>query len=948
MTRLKIPINFSMIKSLIIASLCLCLIVPSVDSQRSLLHWKRDLELRLESYINQKNIIHNIISSSIYPPRQQQDFIQQRPTIIKGQNIRFTDLIINNGALILDRHIARSTVRFLMNKTQGYVSSKGNELYHMTDHLDQIKRRINDPNQRYIYKGSPNEPRPQLNRTIIPGQWVFKQFVYGHRIESDQVFLNTVNYTNVDNVLRETYMENPQFTPYDSNNRLFFEGRKTFWRTVFAKDLKSGCCDRLKPLHTNRMMLKSVQQDVLAPVLIQSNSMYRDQPVLVGNLSVNQLHNRAITITPPSPGTTGWSLSQPENFIHLNNLINIRLLTEQPELMKRLIFRNIVQIDEAFLSLSPDHRLLIGIPPLGQSFDLDLENYLLRHYGHRMYSNATAYQQVKGVFVLNGDTHFLQDIEAETVNRVPNFRNYVTMNIARIDRPAVINSMVQFNALPSIYDTNRPLHSIPIVSVARGATIGLINGMRFPDDFLFMPPHPLAPRPGELIRVRGLVNFSNDLLMRHLVTVRNLVNGIQMPAGVIPLHLNDFMSSVGLSNLVFLDGMTAQSVTVQSGVFDELQLRDDVYDDAQHLIVRSVFSRQPDQSQIIRAPLRVVNLRVFGAGPNRGLLNGFKPNDVIELQKHFNTNSGSSASVGGRKNFLRAVEATDCVFQDINNLANWTNHLIRIDRPHTVQTIHTRLAFVQPEQYLKQSNNPTMPPMQYLPPGSVQVDRLKVDFNPKPKHLTDHVNNWNFSPEFYILHNALARGVANQTGGRYRVLNQVRLIQPSGQPGRVNGIQLDDIVTLDAPFRFADRFVMVGKVEVTGDLRANRINSNYPLDAMDLNQFDKFRVPILGSQLPVQLNNLVLADGNKASFVQTHLLNGIPWNEFVSNIMSLTRPQLVDSNLVFHAPVELAGLVRTESSVNGIPRFKEFAQRLKTSGYSFENGLQCNTVIIRT
>lgn len=139
---------------------------------------------------------------------------------------------------------------------------------------------------------------------------------------------------------------------------------------------------------------------------------------------------------------------------------------------------------------------------------------------------------------------------------------------------------------------------------------------------------------------------------------------------------------------------------------------------------------------------------------------------------------------------------------------------------------------------------------------------------------------------------------------------------------------------------------MVGKVDVD-TVRAGRIQSNYPIDAMDLVQFDKYRIPIVGSRTPIRLNNLVLTSTNRVSFVRCQMLNGISFNEFVYSIMSLTRPQEILSNLVFGAPVNLEGMVRTESSLNGIKNFKQFAAHLKKAKYSFDNGLQCNSVMIK-
>jgi hypothetical protein len=263
------------------------------------------------------------------------------------------------------------------------------------------------------------------------------------------------------------------------------------------------------------------------------------------------------------------------------------------------------------------------------------------------------------------------------------------------------------------------------------------------------------------------------------------------------------------------------------------------------------------------------------------------------------------------------------VFSDINRVANWTNHLIRIDRPNTVQTIHTKLAFTSTSNYAN------------LPPAQVNIDRLDVKFH--ADHPDNYQKNWEFSPEFYLMQQALTR---NSTGGRYRV-DHVRLIG-----GRVNDIPTGDIVTLDAPFRFAGKFALIGKVEVASKLQAHKIISNYPLDVMDLVQFNRFRVPINNLRGTIRLANIAIDGGNRASFVRTHFLNGVSFDEFVLSIMSLTKPQVVYSSPVFQSTVDFQGLVKTGSSLNGIKGFNQFARNLKTAKYIFEEGLQCTSVSI--
>ena len=914
----------------LVSILCLSLIIfasHQAASQRSLYHWKRDLEYRLTLYKNQHHIIDTIIDSSIYAPRQIHAGRELR--ISANGNVRFSDLIIPTGSLTLDSHIAMPTVRIMEAKTRDYVNTKRSELDQILNQLEQIQRQLSDPSRRYIYKGLRGVPQPP-NSTMdtISGTRIFKQVHYAHVVESNLANLKQINYTNVDQVINETYQLNPQFDFFDSQNRLFFEGRKTFWDTVFTRPLKSGCCDRLKPLHTSRMMLRSVPQDVQSPVLLFSRNPTRNQQaVAVRQLTANQLINRPIIIDPQSM-SMGLIPTPVSNLIQPSALINIRQPARQPEILKTIIFMNYLTIGKAQLLPSiVDNRPVIGILSMpGFQLDLTRENYLLNYQP----SNNFSTQQVKGSLIIEGTTHIITGIDANSINNVANFKEFVQNALVSLNRPAVIKGSVHFNALPASLNgpevaMSRTPSSVRIMHINQKLDVGLVNGMSWPQDIVVLPtgpqPNRNTLRPDDIIRVRGPRTFDNKLILRELTQVLGTVNGMQMPETVIPLHLNDFMSSVGFSNLYFADGISVNHMTVQSGQFDDITLRD-VYGDAQSLIMRSVLATQPDGSQLIRAPLRIMNLNLLNRGLNQGLLNGFRPHEVLQLSKH------RHESLYGPKTFMAPVEAIDCIFNDINQVANWTNHLIRTDRPDTIQTVQTKLAF---SQFPNTSS-------------SVDINRLKVDFYPDNSPV-NHANNWHFSPEFYILHQALMRSLNNHTGGRYRV-NHLRLLRPDG--ALVNGIDLNDIVTLDAPFRFADRFVMVGKVEVAGSLRASRIRSNYPIDSMDLVQFDKYRIPIVGSRTPIRLNNLVLGPGNSASFVQCHLLNGTPFNEFVNSIMSLTRPQTVYSNLVFNSPVDFEAMVRTESSLNGVKDFRGFASRLKNAKYYFEDGLQCNAVVIRS
>lgn len=902
-----------------------------ITAQRSLLNWQRDLQYRLNSYRSQRQLVDDVIRSSINSPRQT---INGTTRLIAKDNVKFSDLIIPKGALILDSPVAKPTFRQLVDKTQSYVSSKLKELGQISSQLEAIRRKLSDPSSQFIYKGRPNVPVPQVNSSVIQGTRVFKQFQYARLIETKQADLKQINFTSVTKVITETYMDNPKFGLVDSENRLFFEGRKTLWRSVFQRQLKSGCCDRLKPLHTSRMMRKSADQEILAPVMFQSHDPMGRQPVVIRNLNSASLYNRVLAVgyRPNQPQDNGIVPSPAENFIQIPNIISTQQ-PNQPEILKTLIIKDIVLIDDAQLSFSGDNKLVIGFNyPSNLQLDLDHSNYLLKFPSSR--NGSLFNQRVSGRVVISGEAHFVNGLHADVVNHVPNFERFLAQSVVRVDRPAVIRGSVQFNALPSMLaPTNAPSlpHSVLIIQINGKLDVGLLNGMTLPYDIVPLPPGPNSIRPHETIVVRGPRTFLKRLELSNLVEVSKQVSGLQLPHDVIPLHLNDFMSSVATSNIIFLDGINANHLTVESGHFGDLMMRD-VYGDAPSLIMRSAIIRQPDGTDLIRAPLRVMNLKIFGIEPEQGLLNGFRPQDVIELARH------QVDSVSGRKTFWAPVEATECFFGDINHLTNWTNHLIRIDRPDTVQTVYTKLAFLAP------ISTPNLPaPIQIQPPSSVNVSRLDVEFLPN-NNPQNYIRNLNFSPELYILHQALARGIANQTGGRYRILDRVELVAG----GRVNGIILDDIVTLNKPFRFTDRFTMVGKVEVAGDLSADRINSNYPIDAMDIVQFDKYRVPIVGSRAPIRLNNLVLAANNQANFVHCQLLNGIRFDQFARSIMSLTKPQQVQCPVLFNGPTSLEGMVRTRSSLNGIKDFKSFARDLKSAQYSFENGLQCNTLVIKS
>lgn len=908
-----------------------------INSQRNLLHLRRDLEYRLNSYLNERAQLSKILESSIYPSQLVGGQQLQGPFAVA--QVRFSDLVIPSGSLILERHIAQPTIRILVNKTKSYVNSKMNEIYQVQSQLDNVKRQIGS--QQYIHKGYPNGPRSQLeNPNVITGVRVFKQFQYGQLIEGGKVDVRSVNGTDVSKVLNETYMAYADMGLVDPQSRLFFEGRKTFWHTVFTGNLRSGCCDRLKPLHTDRMMTRHSNQNVVPPILINSSDISRQQPALIRNLTCAQIHNRLIDTIPVGdrPDEYAFKPSQMDNQIHLNNLIHT-VQPNQPDILKTIIFKDSIRINDAQL-LDPSNArgLVIGVANRpGLYYDLNHGNYLLRYSISR---NATTIASIPGTVVIRGSTLFYKGLNADKVNHVTNFTRFIIENVVRLDRPASIRGTVQFMAQP-ISSLQNPIggsqpfiNEVPIMFVSPFLEVGRVNGLRIPQDLIFLEPSGLAPKSNQIIRFYGSRIFASQVIFKDFLQVNRLVNGLLMPQGVIPLHLNDFMSSVGASNIWFVDGITAQHLTIHSGQFDDIIIRES---DAQNIIMQSVFARQPDGSHIIRSPLHIVNLRFIARGPDHGLLNGFHPLYLLELGQLLDAN------IYGSKTFLGPVEADDCLIADINNLPNWPNHLIRVDRPNLIQNVQTRLIFEQPIPLSNLTGYQNRPQNMARQMSSIAVNHFNVDFH--QDESVHHIHNWNLSPEFYMMHQALIRAVANHTGGVYKVLDQVRLLDP--ERARVNGIVLDDIVTLSKPFKFEQGFVLVGKVTIENVLRAGRVTSNYPLDVMDLVQFSKLRLPILGSRAPVRLSNLVLSTNNRASFVQSRMLNGISFDEFAASIMSLTRPQIVNLDLIFGGPTSFEGLIHTHSSLNNIVNFRQFANELKSARYSFEDGLQCGSVIIR-
>lgn len=908
---------------LLLAGLC-CL--EQVAGQRSILHWRKDLEYRLSSYQNQRRVIESILVPVI-----------NSPATFSADHVRFSDLIIPAGSLILDDQVARPTIKIMVNKTQTYVASKSNELYQIQSQLEVIKRQVRNSNRTFIYKGTFNDTSPFNQKRIAPtrvtGVRVFKQFMYGRYINSRETQLRRINFTNVDRVINETYLDNQRIGAFDSKQRIFYEGRKVFWRSVFTKQLLSGCCDRLKPMHTSHMMTRSSYQNISSPVLF--TSVDHNQPVVIRNLETNLgLFNRLIThstirIAPNLPDIHELLPSFGENYISVNNLIGIRQ-SDQVELLKTIVFKDLVMVDDGYLRPSAiNNKAVIGfVSPPGLLFDLSHENYLLKFPSTR---NFTTIQSVSGPVVINSDVNIVSGINATDVNRTPLFERFVAESIVRIDRPTVIKGSLHFNALPLIFSPSGP-QSVPILHVDGGLQVNLVNGMNIPRDVLRVPG---ALPQNATIRIRGPRRFLEQVRILAPVSVRGPVNGLQLPDEVIPLYIPDDMSQSRLSKLWFINGIAAKHVTVQDNQFDEISLQE-VHGDAQNLIMRSMYTMRPDGTYLIRAPLRVRNLNLVGNSPNRGLINGFRPQDLTELIGR------PVDTILGRKTFSATVNADECLFNEINLLPNWTSHLIRIDRPGTVQNVYTKLAFAQ---------HPIVKPNSvyqdvFTLTSSISVGDFMIEFRPNDDQI-NYLSNLDFSPEFYNIYQALEKSASNRDEGRYRVLGQVRIVDPTGGMGRVNNIDLHDIVTLDSPFRFADRFVMVGKVDVTGTLSAGRITSNYPLDVMDLEQFAQYRIPITGLRSVIRLGNLVLASTNRASYIQCNMLNGISFNEFVDSIMSLTRPQVISNSLLFRGPVNFDGIVRTESSLNGVREFRRFATGLRNVKYSFEDGLQCNSVIIK-
>lgn len=916
---------------LLLTCLSIGLVATSVEGQRNLLHLRHDLEFRLGSYYNQRRHIDDILASSIYPSHQ--NFDRPISATFPVSQVRFSDLIIPQGSLLLDRHIAQPTVKILANRTRSYVESKMNELYQVQSQLEHVRRQVES--QQYIYKGfPPAQLSPKSHTNFITGTRVFKQFGYAQLIDSDRVDAATINNTHVDRVLNETYMVNADLNLVDPQSRLFFEGRKTFWRTEFSGKLRSGCCNRMRPLNTDKMMTRHSIQEVNAPVMMHSNNSFGGESALIRNLTSGQFYNRLLV--PSQFSDNGLLPTTAENLINLNNLIHTKF-SNQPEIVKSIIFNDVVRIEEAQLIDPLNARgLVIGIFNMSNIYyDLNHANYLLRFAASKNFSGPSL---VPGTVVLKGSAHVVRGVDVDTVNDVSDIGRFVKDNVVRLNQPTTIRGSVQFTALPSVVDsrgdTMHHLARVPMMFVGRSLDVGRVNGLRIPEDLLFAHPSPMTLPFDRIIQVQGPREFSNVVQFEDILQVNQLVRGIQMPQGVVPLHLNDFMGSVGSSNLWFVDGISTQHMTVQSGQLDDIMIRD--YD-AQNIIMRSVFSLQPDGTHLIKAPLNVLHLRLVARNADQGLLNGFRPQSLLELRRQ-----PVDASVVGSKTFLGPIEADECVFSDINGLSNWPNHFIRIDRPNLVQNIHTRLAFSRPLEGPNIVNNSAFVGPQIMG-SSVSINNFKLELYPDDP--VNHVHNWNMSPEFYIMHEALTRATGNHSGGRYRIIDRVNLMKPDRS--LVNGVSLGDVVTTTEPFRYGHGFVMVGKVTVGGNLKADRITSNYPLDKMDLVQFSRVRLPIMGSRVPIRLASLFLSANNRASFVQTRMLNGISFSEFSNSIMSLTRPQIIGGPMSFGSQIIFEGITRTGSTFNDIENFKLFANKLRSSKYTFEDGLQCDSIMIK-
>lgn len=933
----------------------LCLLSNLVVAQRSLLHWKRDLENRLKLYETRRNEINQIIASSIVSQRRLPPSIAdsgQRPTFV-ASNVHFTDLIVSDGSLRFEQQVAQQTVNVMLNKTAGYIGSKMSEVYEITSNLGNIRRNIVESRARFIYKGSPrlsNQPAPlYYNTTRISGLRVFSQVGHIHAVNSQRVEVSRINATDVNQVLAETYMENPSLSLEDPQGRLYFEGTKTFWNTTFLGQLRSGCCDRMRPLHTSRMMLRSKIQEVSAPILVRSASQpgpNRD-PVVIRRLMSARLTSRRMLAT-PRPGSL--LVSPISSSIMTHDVIKLNESINHPEIQKTIVFAGGVSVDSATLQ-TYGNKLTIYIngpnAPNGTAFTLNHDNYLLRHP-----SSSADYQQIAargaqhimGSVVFDGEVTFGSSVNPlESVNSVANFGSFLANDIVRIDRAGLIRGPVRFGATiggynyPSGAKVMQP--SNEIIRVAQRLNVSLVNGMRWPQDLLVLPLNPL-----QVVHVSGRRLLSGNIVFNSHLTVRGRVAGMRIPEDVIPLHLDDrYDFGPNETALFFSDGIDTDHLSVLSGQFDDINLSD-VHGNEQDLILRSMLATLPDGTHIIRAPLHVQNLHLIGSRANEGLLNGIRPQDIIELKIRDPTSPHHRESIiNGRKTFLNEVEVTDCRFDNINDLYNWTHQLIRIDRP-IAQTVSSRVAFVQPPSSALQYDSPV-----------VRVNKMRVDYELENGNQASYARNWNFSPELYIINQALARNAANYTKDRYRVVQQVKLLPHVVQQrvGRVNGLELGDIIRLDEPFKFIDRYVLVGKVDVRGTIQADRIRSTYPLDNMDLNQFANYRVPLwstspslAGGLTPIRLSSVVLAGENRASYLQSQLVNGLVFNEFVNSTMSLTRPQVVDRRLVFKAPTNFEAMVKTHSSFNGIKHFKDFAGRLQQARYTFEDGLQCNAVVL--
>lgn len=909
---------------------------------------KWDTDFRIDSYNRLIKTLNNLVNKNHQ---------------ITGTGY-FNKLVVSQGSLILTRQVSPATHHVLDNKTRNYVSSKLTEVQRIQNVIDSIQRTLKDPNKAFVYKGNHQQKHPnshlyqsqqhhlgpygnrQTNGAIVfSGKKLFNQFAYANSITSNRVDLKSINNSYVERVLDRAYMKHYQHSLFDSQKRLYFEGSKTISSSVFLNDLHSGCCGRLKPIHTDRLLTKSSNQTIPATVYLLTPHHQRHHRqaglpppthVSINTLNFDQLLERTLTLgltktrsglkllkILPSPVSSNVQLADLIYIRqHQQHLQNSQALVQIP---KSLLFTSIISVENLNLNFASSNpygfaRILIG-PTSGKFLALSPNDFLLQTPPS---NPQTSSQSIVNLRVSSASV-FEADLVASSLNEVGNFVQFVMNSLARIDRQTAINGPIQFLSSHSHHD-GQNLYGQPLAVVNKQVIITrTLNALNLLQDLIQIK------YPSNHLTIRGPLVFNNSRINMDFVTVTSHINGLSIPNDVVPLNLNDAINNLGSSNLVFLDGINVNQLTVRNRYFDKLHLSD-AFEDAESFILRTSFIPTPDGKHIIKAKLIVVDLVLSASGSNRGSINGFRPNEIINFANI------RQESILGTRFFNDHIEAGDCHFQNLNNMNNWANHLIRTDRPKFVQTVHTNLVFSSGHQ-LSQSFTPGA--------DTVTTNTFNVGFLPNMNEA-NYMLNYNAYPELYTINQVLFKAT-NQEERRLRV-EHVRLLNPRGK-GLVNGIPTNLVQRLDQTNFVPGKAIFVGKVYITNDMQARYVTSSYPIEGLDLDQFDKYRIQFRSNgrvnyENPVRVNNLVLTGLNLASTVRFSSLNELIFDQYINSVMSLTRPQFVRNPMIFLNTVNFFGHISSNSSLNNIDSTSFLGQKVRDTIYKFNEGLECQRVYL--